>query len=82
MYACTECGNLFEAPTCAVDQHGLDSPPYEESEACPVCFESAFIEAFECTECGEYIAGRYIRTEAGLNICDDCYVGRHITEDL
>lgn len=53
MFKCCECGCVFEDAKRYTETHGLDSPPYEEYNACPKC-AGAFEEAEECAECGEW----------------------------
>lgn len=36
-YMCLECNKIFEFPRHYVEQHGLNSPPYEEWFGCPFC---------------------------------------------
>lgn len=52
MFKCHECGSTFEEPKHYTERHGLDSPPYEEYNACPLCAGS-YDDAEQCTVCGE-----------------------------
>ena len=56
-----------------IDRHGLDTPPYEEYDACPACLRWTFAEAFPCELCGEIITGDYISLRSGERYCDACY---------
>ena len=55
MYRCVDCGNLFEEGEQAVweETHGLDSPPYEKWDGCPVC-RGGYEEVHQCKECGDW----------------------------
>ena len=55
MYRCCECGNLFEEGEQAVweERHGLDSPPYEKWDGCPVC-RGDYDEVYQCKGCGDW----------------------------
>ena len=72
MYICLECDAKFEKPMYYRETHGLDTPPYEEFEACPCC-GGAFAETYECDCCGKWITGEYIETDDGYRYCDKCY---------
>ena len=79
MYVCKECGELFEHPNEWCETHGFDYPPYEEFSECPSCGGN-YEEAYRCSECGEYISGKYIMLKGGKRICDNCY-SEHDTYD-
>ena len=55
IYRCCECGNLFEEGEQAVweETHGLDSPPYEKFNGCPVC-KGDYEEVHQCKGCGDW----------------------------
>ena len=55
MYRCCDCGNLFEEGEQAIweEHHGLDSPPYEKWDGCPVC-KGDYEEVRQCKECGDW----------------------------
>ena len=55
MYRCENCGHLFEDGEQAVweETHGLDSPPYEKWDGCPVC-RGDYEEVHQCKKCGEW----------------------------
>lgn len=73
MYICLDCKNKFYDPERFVEMHGFDSPPYEEWNGCPAC-GGAFVEAFCCDECGDWIEGEYVKLKDGSVFCSDCYV--------
>lgn len=54
-FRCCKCGNLFEDGEQAVwyETHGLDSPPYEKWDGCPVC-RGDYEEVHQCKECGDW----------------------------
>ena len=37
MKECENCGAVFEKLLIVYEKHGLDTPPYERIEVCPVC---------------------------------------------
>ena len=55
MYICENCGHLFEEGEQAVweERHGLDTPPYEKWNGCPVC-NGDYEEVHQCKECGDW----------------------------
>ena len=55
MFKCCECGHLFEDGEQAVweERHGLDTPPYEKWDGCPIC-NGGYEEVHQCKECGEW----------------------------
>ncbi len=76
MYVCLECYNTFETPVEWVEEHGLDTPPYEHLVGSPCC-HSAFVEAQMCDCCGHPITTEsYIITDDGDRFCENCF--RHI----
>ena len=79
MYICVNCGELFEFPMIYYEQHGFESPPYEEIYGCPFC-GSDYYHTQKCTDCGEYIDGGFVKTSCGV-FCEDCYTTGVITED-
>ena len=81
MFVCVECGTLFECPERFVETHNLDCPPYEEWDGCPRC-AGAFIEAFRCHCCNEYITDSYIKTDDGKQYCTECYRERELEDEL
>ena len=55
-----------------MEKHSLDSPPYENFTACPVC-ASAFVPVVCCDHCGNIILGEYVEIKDGKRYCDECY---------
>ena len=55
MFKCESCGHLFEEGEQAVweERHGLDTPPYEKWDSCPIC-RGGYEEVHQCKECGEW----------------------------
>ena len=55
MYRCENCGHLFEDGEQAVweERHGLDTPPYEKWDGCPIC-KDGYEEVHQCEECDEW----------------------------
>ena len=55
MYRCENCGHLFEEGEQAVweERHGLDSPPYEKWDGCPLC-KGDYEEVHQCKGCGDW----------------------------
>lgn len=55
MFRCCKCGNIFEDGEQSVweETHGLDSPPYEKWDGCPVC-RGDYEEVHQCKECGDW----------------------------
>jgi DNA-directed RNA polymerase subunit RPC12/RpoP len=55
MLICNECGAVFEEPRIYYEHHpyGMGTAA-EEWAVCPVCGESGFEEAYQCSRCGEY----------------------------
>lgn len=64
-----------------IERHGLDTPPYEEYDACPHCAGVNLHTARRCDLCGEWLTGGYIKTLDGLRICDGCYTTRDVEDD-
>lgn len=79
-FVCLDCNETFSTPKRYVETHGLDSPPYEVSYGCPYCGGS-YVKAYECDECGNLIVGRYIKTDSGQRICENCYITYDIGEE-
>lgn len=73
MFVCLDCGRVFSEPKVFIERHGFDYGPYEEFSGCPDC-GGAYIEGFYCDCCDEIITGKYIKTENGDRICDECFI--------
>lgn len=72
MLMCLECNEIFDEPKRWVEDHCLDSPPYEEWLGCPWC-GGTYIEAHKCDCCGDWIVTEnYIKTNDGERFCEDC----------
>lgn len=69
MYKCCECGNLFEEGEQAVweERHGLDTPPYEKWNGCPVC-KGDYEEVHQCKDCGDW----HYEDELYSGWCEKC----------
>ena len=80
MYICLDCGEVFSQPRRYKETHGLESPPYEIFYVCPCC-GGDYTETYQCDECGDWITGKYIRTDSGQTICDNCYCTYEIGEE-
>ena len=77
---CGRCDEIFEEPKRYVETYGLDTPPFYEYLACPIC-GGTYAEAFKCDICNEWIRGEYIKTTKGQRICEDCYNVYEIGEE-
>ena len=80
LFVCLECGSIFEEPAYWEEEHGLDTPPYESMSGCPSCYGS-YVEAYKCDECGDWIDGKYIKTDSGDRICENCYIVYELGEE-
>lgn len=82
MYICEECRNLFSEPTYtsvqSLEWHGDN---YPEVKAISPCCYAGYVKAKRCSICGEYIIGKYVRTENDDLICDNCYIELDAIED-
>lgn len=69
MYRCESCGHLFEEGEQAVwyERHGLDTPPYEQWDGCPIC-KGDFEEVHQCKDCGDW----HTEDELWGGYCFDC----------
>ena len=69
MYKCA-CGNIFDDPVRSVSDYHSEVGGWPEYEyICPVCGETDFDEAFECSECGEV---KVNNERYPGDICDEC----------
>lgn len=73
MYLCLDCYELIEELKHNIETHGLDSPPYEETDVCPLC-GGYCKEAILCSVCNDYIVDDYIKLDTGENVCNNCYI--------
>ena len=79
MFLCLDCDNLFEEPKYYTECHGLFPPAYETWLGCPKC-GGAYVETFECGECGNYITGEYVQLKDGICFCERCYEVKDISD--
>ena len=80
MFVCTECGSTFEELAHWEERHGLDSPPYEHWSGSPCC-HGDYAETYECSCCGKWITGDYVKIKSGERYCWDCYMPYEIGEE-
>lgn len=73
MFQCNDCQQTFEEPKGCVEYHSLESPPYERWDGCPTC-GGAFRTAIQCSCCGKFIDGTYIKIKNNQLFCEHCYV--------
>lgn len=79
---CLECGKVFDEDDVDVweETHGLDYPPYERVSGCPSC-GGAYVDAYVCDGCGEYIdTETYVEID-DQKYCEGCFTIRRL-EDL
>ena len=69
MYRCENCGHLFEEGEQAVweERHGLDTPPYEQWNGCPIC-KGGYEEVHQCKECEDW----HTENELYSGWCEKC----------
>ena len=72
MFVCLECRGLFQEPLSWSENHGLDTPPYEEFKGSPCCY-AGYINADPCNCCGHAITTDNYITVDGNKYCSDCY---------
>lgn len=80
MLICGDCGIVFERPERVIEQHGLDTPPYEEYDACPACYGMCILDAMVCDCCDGFIDSAYVQIESGERYCAECYTVRNTME--
>lgn len=80
MFVCIECGHVFEEPQYWEERHGFDYGPGEEWSGCPEC-GSSYTRTYECDCCGEWITGKYVKTEDGYRYCSECYFEHDIGDE-
>lgn len=79
MFICNECGCTFEKPVYRkVQVSEFFGFPTEEWQYLSPCCDADYIKTKRCSLCGSYITSKYISTENGLDICNECYVQRDI----
>lgn len=69
MFKCCDCGHLFEDGEQSVwlETHGLDAPPYEKWDGCPMC-KGGYEEVRQCKACD----GWHTEDELLGGYCFDC----------
>lgn len=84
LYVCLECGHIFDEDDVITwkEYRGecFGYPAYEEFMGSPCCKEN-YAEAKECSCCGKYIIGSYIKTDNGDRFCEDCYVTMELGDE-
>lgn len=80
MWICLECREVFEEPQRWEERHGFTYGPFEKWSGCPYCGE-AYVEAYRCDCCDEWITGSYIKTDSGLRICENCYIDLEVGDE-
>lgn len=79
VYICLDCGETFEEPKRYTETHGLDSPPYEEWNGCPSC-GGAYVEAYRCDLCNDWINEEYVEIKNGYKYCENCFQIKEVGE--
>lgn len=79
MFLCLDCKEVFEEPNCYIEYHGQPNMPGEVFYTCPYC-DGAFVEAFRCDGCDEYITDNYAETAHGTKYCEECYIIRNVED--
>lgn len=81
-YYCPNCKSCFEEPSNITDYVTDDPVPIGPTiQVCPHCGSDDWLEAIECTGCGKYIIGEYIKTRFDECYCENCYT-KHDTSDI
>ena len=80
MLVCLDCGQIFSEPKHYTETHGLEREPFESWFGCPEC-GGAYVETYECDECGHWITGDYIKLVSDERICEDCYTTYELGEE-
>ena len=77
MFVCLECGNIFHDFVQWQEKHGLDTPPYESHSGSPCC-HGAYVPAYKCNCCHEYInTDTYVEIN-GDKYCEECFTIKNI----
>ena len=79
-FICLSCEHEFDEPAVHEESHGLDTLPFETIYVCPNCGSSWCAPAVYCDLCEHVILDKYIQTVDGVNICDECYVGKWVDD--
>ena len=82
MFICCECGKMFEDIAIWREYRGecFGDPSYEELWGSPCCYGN-YVEAKECSCCGEYITDTYVETYDGRRYCSECYIERELEDE-
>lgn len=82
MFVCLECGEVFENVAIWHEDRGeyFGFPSYEECCGSPCC-HGDYVETHKCDECEEWICGKYIKTDSGKRVCEDCYCSYELGEE-
>ncbi len=85
MYRCHNCGKEFTTPNSYLEQHGLDTPPYEAVPICPHCASADFGQ-WEPTIDKDEVAVKMLTATAALNrymaALQDIYGNLYSNDDL
>ena len=71
-YVCLDCGHAFNVPREYREKHGLEGPPYEWIQCCPLCGGS-FEPSVECDLCGRDVAESEVKELLGAYLCEECF---------
>ena len=76
---CLYCGNVFDEDELVSweETHGLDVGPYEQWAGSPCCRE-AYVQAYICDECGEYINTETYVEIGDKKYCESCFVIKNL----
>lgn len=82
MYVCLDCNRLFTIPVTWRESRGeyFGYPTYEEFMGSPCC-KGNYVEAKECSCCGDYITDTFIKTDDGKRYCKDCCTHMEIGDE-
>jgi len=79
-FYCLDCEGIFEHPARYAEYHdGMDAPG-EQFCVCPFCKSTNFVPVEKCDVCSEYITGKYITTDDGQTVCENCYTVHDVTD--
>lgn len=80
IYLCLNCYQLFEKLTKYKDEQleHFGTLCQQEFNCCPYCKDTGCVETKKCTDCDEYITGKYAEGNNSL-LCENCYTEKDIT---
>lgn len=80
-FICLECGRVFEEPIEWKEDRGecFGFPAYENLSGCPYCHE-AYVEAYRCDCCGEWITDSYIKVD-DKRFCNGCFTNYDLGDE-